>query len=65
MVRLASMFNAPVPHVSTLRAVVSMAVVEVFFPQIYGESTFIVLTEVALLGIYLTLALVSARERPS
>jgi Family of unknown function (DUF6163) len=46
-----------------LTSVVSMAVVEVFFPQVYGGSTFIVLIEAALLGIYLFLAIASARER--
>jgi hypothetical protein len=46
-----------------LTSVVSMAVVEVFFPQVYGGSTAIVLIEAALLGIYLFLAIASARER--
>jgi len=46
-----------------LTSVVSMAVVELFFPQVYGDSLFIVLTEVTLLVIYLGLAIVSARER--
>ncbi len=48
-----------------LTAVVSMAVVEVFFPQVYGGSTFIVLVELALVGAYLWLAIVAARERPA
>ena len=48
-----------------LTSVVSMAVVEVFFPSIYGGSGFIVMIEVALLGVYLYLAIVSARERPA
>ena len=48
-----------------LTAVVSMAVVEVFFPSIYGGSGFVVMVEVALLGVYLYLAIVSARERPA
>jgi len=47
-----------------LTSVVSMAVVEVFFPQVYGGSLFIVLVEMTLLGIYLWLAIFSARERP-
>jgi hypothetical protein len=46
-----------------LASVVSMAVVEVFFPQVYGGSIIIVLIELALLLIYLGLAIVSARER--
>jgi hypothetical protein len=45
-----------------LSSVVSMAVVEVFFPNVYGGSLFIVLVEMTLLGIYLYLAIVSARE---
>jgi Family of unknown function (DUF6163) len=47
-----------------LGSVVSMAVVELFFPRVYGGSLLIVLIEMALLGIYLWLAIVSARERP-
>ncbi len=48
-----------------LTAVVSMAVVEVFFPQVYGGSIFIVMVELALVGAYLWLAIVAARERPA
>lgn len=48
-----------------LTSVVSMAVVEVVFPQIYGGSIIVVLLEVALLAVYLWLAIVSARERPA
>jgi hypothetical protein len=48
-----------------LSSVVSMAVVEVFFPRVFGGSYLIVLIEMALLGIYLWLAIVSARERPA
>jgi hypothetical protein len=48
-----------------LTAVVSMAVVEVFFPQVYGGSIVIVLCEAALLGLYLWLAISAARERPA
>jgi hypothetical protein len=47
-----------------LTSVVSMAAVEVFFPKVYGGSIIIVLIEMALLCIYLYLAIVSARERP-
>lgn len=46
-----------------LASVVSMAAVEVFFPQVYGGSIFIVFVETTLLAIYLFLAIVSARER--
>ena len=47
-----------------LTAVVSMAVVEVFFPQVYGGSIFIVLIETTLLAVYLWLAIFAAREQP-
>jgi hypothetical protein len=47
-----------------LTSVVSMAAVEVFFPQVYGGSLLIVLVEMTLLFAYLFLAIVSARERP-
>lgn len=47
-----------------LTAGVSMAAVEVFFPQIYGGSWVIVAIELILLGCYLVLALQSAREHP-
>ena len=47
-----------------LTAAVSMAAVEVFFPQIYGGRVFVVVIEIALLACYLTLALQSAREHP-
>jgi Family of unknown function (DUF6163) len=47
-----------------LTAVVSMAVVEIFFPGIYGGSMIVVIIEMALLAIYLSLAIVAARERP-
>lgn len=48
-----------------LSSVVSMAVVEVFFPKVYGGSMLIVLLEMALLCAYLFLAIMSARERPA
>jgi hypothetical protein len=44
-----------------LTAVGSMAVVEVFFPQVYGGSVFVVLVESTLLAIYLWLAIFAAR----
>jgi hypothetical protein len=47
-----------------LTSVVSMAVVEVFFPRIYGGSLFVVLVEATLLGVYLWLAIFAARARP-
>ncbi|MGB6536169.1 MAG: DUF6163 family protein [Xanthobacteraceae bacterium] len=48
-----------------LASVVSMVVIELFFPAIYGGSLFIVLTELGLLAVYLWLAIFSARERPA
>jgi hypothetical protein len=45
-----------------LTSVVSMAAVEVFFPQVYGVSIFVVFVEMTLLGMYLFLAITSARE---
>src|ERR1700691_5923912 len=48
-----------------LTAVVSMAVVEGFFPQGYGGSIYVVLGEVTLLGLYMWLAVLAARERPA
>jgi len=47
-----------------LTAGVSMAAVQVFFPQVYGGSWFVVAIELILLGCYLVLALQSAREQP-
>jgi Family of unknown function (DUF6163) len=47
-----------------LTAAVSMAAVEMLFPQIYGGSLVVVLIEVTLLGCYLVLAVQSAREQP-
>lgn len=47
-----------------LTAAVSMAAVEVLFPQVYGGRMFVVLFEGALLFGYLFLAIQSAREHP-
>ena len=47
-----------------LTAAVSMAAVEVFFPQVYGGHTAIIVIEGALLISYLLLAIQSAREHP-
>ena len=47
-----------------LTAVVSMAVVEVFFPQVYGGSVLVVLVESTLLAVYLWLAIFAARGQP-
>jgi uncharacterized membrane protein (DUF2068 family) len=56
---------APWGAVIWLTSVVSMAVVEVFFPSVYGGSFIIVSIEIGLLGIYLWLAIRSAREHPA
>ena len=48
-----------------LTSVVSMAAVELFFPNVYGGSLFIVLVEFTLLVMYLGLAIKSAQERPA
>ncbi len=47
-----------------LTAAVSMAAVEVFFPQVYGGRLSVVLVEGLLLFGYLFLAIQSAREHP-
>jgi uncharacterized membrane protein (DUF2068 family) len=47
-----------------LTSVVSMAVVEVFFPGVYGTSIVVVVVEVGLLTFYLWLAIHAAREQP-
>lgn len=48
-----------------LTACVSMAAVEVFFPQVYGGRLMIVAVEGVLLFAYLALAIQSAREHPN
>ena len=47
-----------------LTAAVSMAAVEVFFPQVYGGRTIVVVMEGVALVVYLFLAIQSAREHP-
>jgi hypothetical protein len=47
-----------------LTSVVSMVVVEVFFPGVYGTSILIASVEMGLLCFYLWLAIHAARERP-
>jgi hypothetical protein len=47
-----------------LTTVVSMAVIELMFPAIYGGSLLVVLLEATTLAAYLTLAWKAARERP-
>ncbi len=53
---------APWGAVVWLTSVISMAAVEALFPQIYGGRLWVIIVELALLGIYLALALLSARE---
>jgi hypothetical protein len=53
---------APWGAVVWLTSVISMAAVEALFPQIYGGRLWVIIVELGLLGIYLTLALLSARE---
>src|ERR1044071_1670883 len=47
-----------------LTTVVSMAVIELMFPGIYGSSLIVVGAEAVMLGAYLVLAWMAARERP-
>jgi Family of unknown function (DUF6163) len=55
---------APWGAVVWLTSVISMAAVEVLFPQIYGGSVLLALVGMALLGTYLWLVLMAAREQP-
>jgi Family of unknown function (DUF6163) len=56
---------APWGAVVWLTSVISMAAVEILFPQIYGGHLWIIVLELILLGIYLVLALLAAREQPA
>jgi hypothetical protein len=47
-----------------LTAAISMAAVELFFPQIYGGAGIIVVLELAVIFAYVGLAFMAARERP-
>ncbi|WFU37898.1 DUF6163 family protein [Bradyrhizobium sp. CB82] len=47
-----------------LTTVVSMAVIELMFPGIYGGSLIVVAVEALMLAAYLALAWMAARERP-
>jgi Family of unknown function (DUF6163) len=47
-----------------LTTVVSMAVIELMFPAIYGGSLLVVIFEAVMLATYLALAWMAARERP-
>src|SRR5271165_3436169 len=52
---------APWGAVVWLTSVISMAAVEVLFPQVYGGNILFVLVEIALLGMYLWLVVMAAR----
>jgi len=52
---------APWGAVVWLTSIISMAAVEALFPQIYGGSLWVIIVELAQLGIYLSLALLAAR----
>jgi hypothetical protein len=54
---------APWGAVVWLTSVISMAAVEMLFPQIYGGNMWVVAVELLLLGTYLWLALMAAREQ--
>jgi Family of unknown function (DUF6163) len=54
---------APWGAVVWLTSVISMAAVEILFPQIYGGHLWVIALELILLGTYLTLALMAAREQ--
>jgi len=54
---------APWGAVVWLTSVISMAALEILFPQIYGGSILVIATQVLLLGIYLWLALMAASEQ--
>jgi hypothetical protein len=47
-----------------LTTIISMAVIELMFPQTFGGGWMIVLIGAALMAAYLTLAFLAARERP-
>src|SRR5947208_10506974 len=56
---------APWGAVVWLTSVISMAAVEALFPQIYGGNIWVIVADVLLLGAYLWLALMAAREQPA
>src|SRR3954452_15001459 len=57
--------EAPWGAVVWLTSIISVLVVETLFPQIYGGSMWVVAIETVLLGVYLWLALMAAREQPA
>jgi hypothetical protein len=55
---------APWGAVVWLTSSVSMVVIDVFFPQVYGEQIVVVVVEAVLILAYLFLAIMAAREHP-
>lgn len=47
-----------------LTATISMAAIELLFPQVYGGRILVVVVDVAMLAAYFLLAVAAARERP-
>src|SRR5262245_62352179 len=47
-----------------LTATISMAAIELFFPQVFGGSFLVIMFEMALLFAYFGLAIAAAREQP-
>jgi hypothetical protein len=56
---------APWGAVIWLTSVVSMAAVEILFPQIFGGSVVVIGIEIVLLVAYIVLAIMAAREQPN
>src|SRR5262252_3803317 len=56
---------APWGAVVWLTSVISMAAVEILFPQIYGGHLWVIFIELILLAAYLALALMAARQQPA
>lgn len=55
---------APWGAVVWLTSVISMTAVQILLPQIYGGNLWVIAVELVLLGTYLWLALMAAREQP-
>ncbi len=56
---------APWGAVIWLTSVISMAAVEMLFPQVYGGSIVVIVVELVLLVSYVVLAILAAREQPA
>jgi hypothetical protein len=56
---------APWGAVIWLTSVISMAAVEILFPQVYGGSIVVIAVELVLLATYVVLAILAAREQPA